>query len=393
MLANRDGAGIHGVDYGAGVVVTRDRSHENVLLNKGGTLGDTLNKMVANSGLFLLNSKLINTALNVNGGQAAINGRIDGRLTRIASDGNFPGTGTLSDTLVQRKISPVSASGALRVTGNYTQLPGSNFEFVTASVNPSAQPTINGHANLQGGTVRVMHEATDPKPVLGNRYAMLTAADGVTDQFSDVDYNGLSPSLEFGLAYNAIQAYLKTIRDTALADATSSHNQCAVGTASVLIDEGRHLRGAALTCAKIKFHGSDSDSADTSTTAWAQILGNGGYLSSDANAGRVNYSVQMLMLGLGHQLDDGLRLGALGTIGHNTIQQPAGAASNHVDALHIGLYLVQTWNEFGLRARISRRFASDNLMPSAHKAWATGSRQQAAGSRQQLRSGRRTIGP
>jgi outer membrane autotransporter protein len=130
----------------------------------------------------------------------------------------------------------------------------------------------------------------------------------------------------------------------------------------------------ALTCAKIKSHGSASDSADTGATAWAQILGNRGYLSSDANAGRVNYSAQMLMLGLDHQLDNELRLGALGTIGHNTIQQPAGAASNHVDALHIGLYLVKTWNEFGLRARISRRFASDDLMPSARMAWATGSR-------------------
>ena len=58
------------------------------------------------------------------------------------------------------------------------------------------------------------------------------------------------------------------------------------------------------------------------------------------------------MLGFDHQLDNGLRLGALGAICHNTIQQPAGAASNHADALHIGLYLAQTWNRFGLRARV-----------------------------------------
>ena len=120
---------------------------------------------------------------------------------------------------MQGTISPVSASGALRVTGNYTKAPGSNFELVTASSNPSAQLTINGHANLQGGTVRVMREATEPQPVLGNRYALLTAADGVTGQFCGVDYNGLSPFLECGLAHNATQAYLQTIRDTALADA------------------------------------------------------------------------------------------------------------------------------------------------------------------------------
>lgn len=51
-----------------------------------------------NGGLFLLNGALTNTALTVNGGQADINGRIDSRLTRIASDGRLSGTGTLSDT-------------------------------------------------------------------------------------------------------------------------------------------------------------------------------------------------------------------------------------------------------------------------------------------------------
>lgn len=343
-----------------------------------------------NGGLFLLNGALTNTALTVNGGQAHIQGRVDGGLTRIAADGRLSGTGTLSDTVVQGTISPVSANGALRVAGNYTQAPGSNFELVTARANPSAQLDISGQANLQGGTVRVIREETEQQPVLGKRYALLTAADGVTGQFDGLDTNGLSlsPFLGFGLAYNPTQAYLQTIRGMALADAAHTRNQRAVGAAidsmgddqplaqsvtqlfpqqalgaldrlsgeivasthSVLIDESRHLRDAALLRARMQPHGAASNNAETGATAWAQILGNRGYLQSDANAGRINYSAQMLMLGLDHQLDNGLRLGALGAIGRNTIQQPAGAASNDADAQHIGLYLAQTWDGFGLRA-------------------------------------------
>lgn len=354
-----------------------------------------------NGGLLLLNGVLRNSALTISGGQAVIHGSVDGAVTTVLADGLLSGTGTLADTVVAGRIRPVSRAesrtltdaGALGVNGDYTQAPGSAYEFVVLPRGRNDHLQISGRASLQGGTVHVLSEAL---PTLGQRYTVLRANNGVSGGFVGADTPALSPFLKWHLGYDSHQVYLDTLRGIPLRAAAQTPNQRAVSDAidamadqqpllqsltqyvpqqlrnaldrlsgdgiasisSVLLDASHPMRDAALRHARMGIDGvrhADGDAGGdaerttgTPATAWAQVLSSRGVLQSDANAASVSYAGNSLLLGMDYQCADGVRLGITGGAGRSTLHHAADKTV--VDGRQIGLWIAQHWDGFGLRA-------------------------------------------
>jgi subtilase-type serine protease len=341
-------------------------------------------------GLFVLDGSLQQTALTVDGGEAVIDGEVVGGLTTIGAGGRLGGNGTLGDTVVAGTIAPGSSIGTLTVDGDYTQQAGSVFEAELLPPDSADLLQVTGSAKLLGGTVVAI-----PLPGafnLGQTYALVTAAGGISGEFADIDHSALSPFLALDLVYTANDISIDVNRGLSLASAAATYNQRSAATAadalsvdqgllqpltqlfpaeamaaidqltgelhastqSVLIDGNRLVRNAALARAH---RGQDAFTAQSDegghSGAWAELLHGSGRFDSDSNAARTDYSGDGTLVGYDYQFEGGWRIGGLGGIGRYDVDVRDRASQADVDSRTIGLYGGQAWGGFGLRAGLT----------------------------------------
>lgn len=345
-----------------------------------------LGKVEVNGGLFVLNGKLASTELLVNSGVASVQGRVAGGGTRVAAGGSLHGNGTLGDTVVEGTIAPGNSIGTLHIMGTYTQAPGSFYEAEIAAPSASDLIDVTGRANLLGGTVRVFN--APGRYLLGQRFNILTATDGVSGQFAGIDASAISPFLKFGFNYGANGVNVDVARGLALATAARTRNQRSVAMSadalplnarlaqtltqlfpqqalgaldslsgelypsvqSVLVEGSRHVRDAALVRARAGAGEFAPANGDAPSAAWIQVLGSGGTLHADGNAGEVDYNGSTTLLGYDFRFDNGFRVGVLGGLGRDDVKLSSRHSKGDINTRHVGLYAGQAWGGFGLRA-------------------------------------------
>ncbi|MDO5609350.1 MAG: S8 family serine peptidase [Pseudomonadota bacterium] len=370
----------------------------NGLTVKGGVLelaGDNqlAADVVVNGGVLNISSNgvLNGSMLTINDGAALINGRVVNGETLVNAAGYLRGTGSLGNTTVYGTVAPGNSIGTLTINGDYVQKAGSYFDVEMQPPSSTDMIDVTGTAVLEGGTVRAIRM---PGVFgLGQTYSILNAAGGISGQFAGVDVSGLSPFLAMNLRYGSNTVFADMIRGASLASVATTPNQIATAGAldsladsnallqalvllpdadqansalnqlsgelyptlrGVLVDDGRHLRGAALARARTGHDAFTAQSAGEGFSLWADLLSNGGSLQGDANSAYARYSGYQALVGADYQLDSGWRFGALGGTGRTDANIGLRDSKAEVRNRMAGLYLGQRWGGFGVQAGYTR---------------------------------------
>ncbi|WP_246696903.1 autotransporter family protein [Methylobacterium planeticum] len=151
----------------------------------------------------------------------------------VGSGGTLGGSGTVAGLAVNSggavaPGAPNGGIGTLMVAGNLAFAPGATYQVNANAAGQADRIAAAGSATLSGGTVQVTaaQGSYDPR----TRYAILTAAGGLTGQFADVTSNlaFLYPSL----TYTGTEVDLNLTRnDVAFSSVARNRNQASVADA------------------------------------------------------------------------------------------------------------------------------------------------------------------
>lgn len=329
-------------------------------------------------------------AAQVEGGTLVVNGTLTTASLPVLAGGALGGSGRIvGDVRIEGAVSPGNSIGTLSVQGNYVQAAGSTYVAELSAGGASDRIDVSGQARLEGGKLVVLH--APGQYMLGQSFNVISAAGGVSGQFASLDQTAFSPFLKFGLSYAANQVGIDVTRGAALAASAQTDNQRAAAAAadrlaigqgipqpltqlfpeqalaaldalsgeahaslrSVMVDDQRHVRDAALSRARAGRGDFAADSAgESSQGAWVQLLKSGGTLDGDGNAARNEYSGSATLLGYDYRFDGGWRIGVLGGSGRSD-SDDARNDKGRIKTRHLGLYAGQNWGGFGLSAGLS----------------------------------------
>ncbi|UJB19844.1 MULTISPECIES: autotransporter domain-containing protein [Lysobacter] len=328
-------------------------------------------------------------AAQVEGGTLVVNGTLTSAQLPILKGGALGGSGRIvGDVRVDGAVSPGNSIGTLTVQGDYTQAAGSTYVAELSASGQSDRIDVTGKAALEGGKLVVLH--APGQYLLGQNFNLISAAGGVSGQFAAIDQTSFSPFLKFGLAYSANQVGVEVTRGAAIASAAKTDNQrAAAGAAdqlaiaqglaqpltqlfpqqalaaldslsgeghaslrSIMIDDSRHIRDAALVRARAGRGEFAADGDGASQGAWIQVLKSGGTLDGDGNAARNEYNGSATLLGYDYRFDSGWRIGVLGGNGRTDSNNDR-LDKGRIKSTHLGVYGGQNWGKFNLSAGFS----------------------------------------
>lgn len=327
-------------------------------------------------------------AAEVTGGALIVNGSLSSDQTlAVRSGGILAGSGRIvGNARIEGVVSPGNSIGTLSVQGDYTQAAGSIYDAELSAGGQSDLISVSGKATLEGGTL-VVHHAPG-QYLLGQSFNLLSAGGGVSGQFAALDQTAFSPFLKFGLSYAANQVGVAVTRGASLASAAQTDNQRAAAAAadqlaigqgipqpltqlfpaqavaaldslsgeghaslrSIMVDDQRHIRDAALVRARAGRGAFAADAAgESSQGAWVELIKSGGTLDGDGNAARNEYNGSATLVGYDYRFDGGWRIGVLGGTGRSDSNDDR-LDKGRVKSRHIGIYTGQNWGGFGLSA-------------------------------------------
>ncbi|WP_064746758.1 autotransporter domain-containing protein [Lysobacter antibioticus] len=325
-------------------------------------------------------------AAQVESGTLVVNGSLTTAELPVLAKGGLGGSGRIvGNVRVDGALSPGNSIGTLTVQGNYVQGAGGSYVAELSAGGQSDRLDVTGRASLDGKLI-VLH--APGQYLLGQNFNILNAAGGVSGQFASVDQTAFSPFLKFGLSYAANAVSVDVTRGASLATAAQTENQRAAAAAadrlavgqgipqpltqlfpaqalvaldslsgeshaslrSILVDDGRHVRDAALNRARAGRGAFAADNAEGGAQgAWIELLKSGGTLDGDGNAARNEYNGSATLVGYDYRFDGGWRIGVLAGSGR-TDSDSGRNDKGRVDTRHLGLYAGQNWGAFGLSA-------------------------------------------
>jgi outer membrane autotransporter protein len=353
----------------------------------------------ANGSAFTGTTSITNAILSVNGSL--------GGTTTIGTEGTLMGNGTMGNVIVANggTIAPGNSIGTLHSTGTITFASGSTYNVQLNSAGQSDLITTTGAATINGGTVVVSNGN-----VFNNShiYTILTAAGGVTGQFSALT----TPFSRVFLTYDADDVYLKyipalgvTTRNeigaasglqslgmgavynavTAISDANSANQaldqvsgEIHASAKTALIEDGKFLSEAVSERLRGSFGSqptsttgalsyADASNAETAQdqfpfrsltpvevdrpVGWGRVFGSQAKSDSDANAAALTYSTGGLLAGVDGSME-AWRVGFMtgySKTSFNTDQRGSGSSSNY----HLGVYGGRAWGPLAFRSMIS----------------------------------------
>ena len=131
-------------------------------------------------------------------GKLVVNGSLASSVT--LDGGTLGGSGTVGEVSVGSgaTVAPGNSIGTLTVSGNVSFASGSTYQVEVNAAGQSDRIVASGSATISGGTVEVL--AASGNYAASTNYTIITAAGGVTGQFSTVTSNlaFLTPSLSYG---------------------------------------------------------------------------------------------------------------------------------------------------------------------------------------------------
>ncbi|PJK11997.1 autotransporter outer membrane beta-barrel domain-containing protein, partial [Lysobacteraceae bacterium NML95-0200] len=119
---------------------------------------------------------------------------------------------------------------------------------------------------------------------------------------------------------------------------------------SVLADDSRHLRNAALSRARTGLDAFTAQGVGAGFSVWADYQGRGGALQGDFNTAYTRYDGQQWLVGGDYQLENGLRVGLLG--GSGRLDGHIGHRTSKFEVRHnsLGLHVGGRWSGLGVFA-------------------------------------------
>ncbi|HTK00439.1 MAG TPA: autotransporter domain-containing protein [Bordetella sp.] len=352
-----------------------------------------------------------NSSFAVNtGGVLAVNGSAGTSAVAVNAGGTLRGSGTVGATTVHAggTIAPGNSIGTLNVNGAYVQEQGAVYQ---AEVDPTSSASdriaVTGTATIQNGAIINVTKATPAPYVVGSKYSVLTATNGVNGTFNVTGDTSLSAFLALEGTYDARDAFLEVKQTRSIGAVATTPNQAA--TASGLDSLGAGAAAAvpvvnqqtdeaartALNQLSGEIHASVQSAmlesshfardvvsdrlTDTSTcpadgladprnvaggqtagatgcgrapgrpTGWARFYGNWGHTDGDGNASRLDSSVGGFFVGADMALSDTWRAGVLTGYSHGSYRVSGGNASADSDDYHLGVYGGAQWGALGLR--------------------------------------------
>ena len=331
----------------------------------------------------------------VNQGWLAVNGSVTSAVS-VQNGGIVGGSGTVGSLTARQggTVAPGNSIGTLNVAGNVSFEPGSRYAVEVGPNGQSDRIQSSGSATIGGGEVAVTLEnsanllaQSEVRSLLGQKYTILSAQQGVSGQFDAVALNYLF--LGTGLSYQPTGVTLSVGRNgTSFASVAQTPNERAVaaaaealaagnpvyesllgsGTAgearqafrqlsgqihadiaSTLVNDSRYLREA-LNGRLRQAEGLASSSAIKADEdgAWAQLLGAWDHASGDANATGYQASTYGVLVGLDSAAAADWRLGVATGYTRTSLHGGYGSKADS-DNYHLAAYGDKQFGALALR--------------------------------------------
>ena len=331
----------------------------------------------------------------VNQGWLAVNGSVTSAVS-VQNGGIVGGSGTVGSLTARQggTVAPGNSIGTLNVAGNVSFEPGSRYAVEVGPNGQSDRIQSGGSATIGGGEVAVTLEnsanllaQSEVRSLLGQKYTILSAQQGVSGQFDAVALNYLF--LGTGLSYQPTGVTLSVGRNgTSFASVAQTPNERAVaaaadalaagnpvyesllgsGTAgearqafrqlsgqihadiaSTLVNDSRYLREA-LNGRLRQAEGLASSSAIKADEdgAWAQLLGAWDHASGDANATGYQASTYGVLVGLDSAAAADWRLGVATGYTRTSLHGGYGSKADS-DNYHLAAYGDKQFGALALR--------------------------------------------
>ena len=335
----------------------------------------------------------------VNQGWLAVNGSVTSAVS-VQNGGIVGGSGTVGSLTARQggTVAPGNSIGTLNVAGNVSFEPGSRYAVEVGPNGQSDRIQSSGSATIGGGEVAVTLEnsanllaQSEVRSLLGQKYTILSAQQGVSGQFDAVALNYLF--LGTGLSYQPTGVTLSVGRNgTSFASVAQTPNERAVaaaaealaagnpvyesllgsGTAgearqafrqlsgqihadiaSTLVNDSRYLREA-LNGRLRQAEGLASSSAIKADEdgAWAQLLGAWDHASGDANATGYQASTYGVLVGLDSAAAADWRLGVATGYTRTSLHGGYGSKADS-DNYHLAAYGDKQFGALALRGGAS----------------------------------------
>ena len=321
------------------------------------------------------------TSALVGTGLLSVNGTLTSPLVTVDPLARLGGSGTIVGAVTNKgTIAAGNSIGTLSVQGSLTFDAGSTLETEVNAAGQTDLVNVTGAATINGGNVSVLAASGSYAP--STQYTIVSTTAGRTGVFSGVTSNlaFLAPSL----TYDANNVYLTLVNNGIDFDAIGgTPNQRAAGTgvqglgtgnpiydavlvldipgaryafdqlsgeihastASVLIDDSRHVREAALGRLRDD-HGEGSGKPGL----WAQAYGAQTDLDGDGNAADLGYDSAGVFAGMDGEFGNAWQAGALIGYSRASFDVDARSSSGSADSFHLAAYGGGEWGGFGLRA-------------------------------------------
>ncbi|SDJ02079.1 outer membrane autotransporter barrel domain-containing protein [Paraburkholderia steynii] len=356
---------------------------------------------------------LTNTSFTINNsGTLAVNGSNTNSVIAVNSGGTLRGIGTVGATTVHAGgvITPGNSIGTLNINGAYTQEKGGIYQVeVDPTSSASDRIAVNGTATIQNGAIINVTRTTAAPYVVGTRYTVLTATNGVTGTFDVTGDTQLTAFYGLASGFDASTSYLEVKQTQSIDTVATTPNQAAVagglestGTnsaaaapvlnqqtndearmaldqlsgevyasvQSAMLESSHFARDAVgerladtFTCASdatrdnsMNVATSSPASCGTSSgrpTGWAQFYGDWGHIDGNGNANRLNTSVGGFFVGADMPVFNNWRAGVLAGYSHGTYNVSGHNASAGSDDYHVGLYGGRQVGALGFRAGVA----------------------------------------
>lgn len=356
-----------------------------------GTLGGngTVTKLGTGTLALTGNSSAFTGSTSVLGGVLAVNGTLGGALT-IGSGARLQGTGTVGTTTIASggRFAPGNSIGTTNVAGNLTFANGSIFEVEIDNTGAADRVNVSGTATIQAGAGVNVTKAGGTY-VYGTRYTILTAAGGITGNFTTLEQN--LPLIDLMLTKDANSLYLDVSRNTIAFDeyartpnerATAAaieafghlhplyiaitnltdENAIAVSYAhlsgeihasilSALIDDSRFIREVPLERGSGLAAATEENSERAPGSAlWIQTIGGAGNSDGNDEIHAVERSKFGVLAGIDGAMSDHLRGGLVFGVSRGSIDAPETGSSATASHAHVGTYANLRAGAFGLSA-------------------------------------------
>jgi outer membrane autotransporter protein len=321
------------------------------------------------------------TSALVGTGLLSVNGTLTSPLVTVDPLARLGGSGTIVGAVTNRgTLAAGNSIGTLSVQGSVTFEAGSTLETEVNAAGQTDLVTVTGAATINGGNVSVLAASGSYAP--STQYTIVSTTAGRTGVFSGVTSNlaFLAPSL----TYDANNVYLTLVNNGIDFDAIGgTPNQRAAGSgvqglgtgnpiydavlvldipgaryafdqlsgeihasaASVLIDDSRHVREAALGRLR-----DDLGEASGKPGLWAQAYGAQTDLDGDGNAADLGYDSAGLFAGMDGEFGNAWQAGALIGYSRASFDVDARSSSGSADSFHLAAYGGGEWGGLGLRA-------------------------------------------